>query len=302
MKKIALIITVSTLFFCGCRGKVDDENYTVDTTTEAAQQVGDVMASLDESGGATDGEVASHEVRSYQKAYARMSAGEQSKSEIIFKAVFPMAEAAACNTIAFATCSAGKKTKDVTGCTTAGGGTMSGNITLSFTGSGAGTCTLPNATDAVTRAPNYEIKGLRGATFAVKASSTGQTLTRAGASTFTFSSSGIRRSFVTPGGSTLLDITSTTGSEITVTGNSRNSRTMSGGSIILRNNLTAESCTLVPTDVAWTNSCNCPTSGSWSGTCSDSTSYSVAFGSTCGSATVTKGSVTNTIVLDRCQQ
>ncbi len=259
------------------------------------------MASMDESGGTTNGAVTSFEIQSYQKAFARLSNGENSKSEKIFSALFPTAEAAACNTVAFGTCSANQKVKDVTGCTTAGGGTMAGNITLAFSGSGAGSCTIPLATDAVSRTPNYTLTGLRGATFSVSASSTGQTFTRTGATTFTFENSGIRRTFVTPKGTTLLDVTSSTGSPISVTGNNRNSRTMSGGSLIVVNNLTSVTCTLTPNSVSWTSTCNCPTAGDWSGTCSDSATFSVAFGSTCGETTVTKDGVASTVTMDRCQ-
>jgi hypothetical protein len=302
MKKRTLLLALSALLVLGCKKNVDDESYTVDSTNETAQQVGDAMASMDESGGTTNGAVASLEIQSYQKAFARLSAGEASKSENIFKALFPMAQAAACNTIAFSSCTASQKTRSVTGCTTAGGGTMDGNVTLEFSGSGAGTCTIPNATDSVSRKPNYSITGLRGATFTVSAPSTGQTLTRTGATTFDFTNSGIRRTFVTPKGTTLLDVTAATGSAISVTGNNRNTRTMSGGSLVVTNNLTSVSCTLTPSSVQWTSACNCPTAGSWSGTCSDASSFQVAFSSTCGQTTVTKDGVATTVTMDRCQQ
>jgi hypothetical protein len=203
--------------------------------------------------------------------------------------------------VAFSTCSSTQKVREVTGCTTAGGGTMDGNITLVFSGSGASSCTIPLAADAVSRTPNYSITGLRGATFSVSALTTGQTFTRTGAGTFTFENSGIRRTFVTPKGKTLLDVTSATGSAISVTGDIRNNRTMSGGSLIVTNNLTSVACTLVPSGVQWSSGCNCPTAGSWAGTCSDSSAFSVAFGSTCGESTVTKDGVVSTVNMDRCQ-
>lgn len=302
MKKTTLLLALSTLLIYSCKKADTDESYTIDSTNETAQQVGDAMASMDESGGTTTGAVASIEIQSYQKAFARLSAGETSKSENIFKALFPMAEAAACNTVAFSSCSSSQKVRTVTGCTTAGGGSMDGNVTLTFAGSGAASCTIPNSTDSVSRKPNYSITGLRGATFSVSAAGAGHTLTRTGATTFDFTNSGIRRTFVTPKGTTLLDVTAATGSAISVTGNNRNTRTMSGGTLVITNNLTSVACTLVPSSVQWTSACNCPTAGSWAGTCTDSSTFSVAFGSTCGETTVTKDSVATTVTMDRCQQ
>ncbi len=303
MKKTTLILILSTLFVYSCKkSATDDESYTVDATNETAQQVGDAMASMDESGGSTSGAVASLEIQSYQKAFARLSTGESPKSENIFKVLFPMAEAAACNTVAFSSCASNQKIRNVTGCSTAGGGTMDGNVTLTFAGSGAASCTIPGAADSVSRAPNYSITGLRGATFSVSATSTGHTLTRLNSTDFNFTNAGIRRTFVTPKGTTLLDVTSSTGSAISVTGNSRNNRTMSGGSLIVTNNLTSVACTLVPSSVQWTSACNCPTAGSWAGTCTDSSTFQVAFGSTCGETTVTKDGVATTVTMDRCQQ
>ncbi len=168
-------------------------------------------------------------------------------------------------------------------------------------GTGAGTCTIPSANDTVSRIPNYSITGLRGATFSVSATTTGQSLKRTGATTFDFTNAGIRRGFVTPKGNTILDITTTVVSPIQVTGNGRTSRTVSGGTLVVANNLSGVSCNLQPTAVSWSVGCNCPTSGSWAGSCSDASTFSVAFGAVCGHATVTKGSEVNDVVMDRCQ-
>lgn len=302
MKKTTLLLILSTLLVYSCKKADTDESYSVDSTNETAQQVGDAMASMDESGGSTSGAVASLEIQSYQKSFARLSAGEKSKSENIFKTLFPTAEAAACNTVAFSSCSSSQKVRAVTGCTTAGGGSMDGNVTLTFAGSGAASCTIPNSTDSVSRSPNYSITGLRGATFSVSATSTGHTLTRVNSTDFNFTNAGIRRTFVTPKGTTLLDVTSATGSAISVVGTSRNNRTMSGGTLVITNNLTSVACTLVPSSVQWTSACNCPTAGSWAGTCTDSSTFQVAFGSKCGETTVTKDGVATTVTMDRCQQ
>jgi hypothetical protein len=301
MQKIFAIATAA-LFIYGCKKADQDTNYSIDSTTESAQQVGDAMAGVDESGGNTSGSIASLELRSAEKTFARLSQGEASKSEQLALMILPLAHAAACNTVAFNTCSANQKVRNFADCSTAGGGTMSGNVTLSYTGTGSATCTLPMSNDTVSRAPNFSVNGVRGASFAVASISTGQTLTRTGATNFTFSNTGIRRTFVTPKGTTLLDITTSTSSPVSVTGNSRNTRTLSGGTIVVLNNLTSVSCSLTPSSVSWSSACNCPTAGSWSGTCSDATTLSVAFSNTCGESTVTKNGVVSTVTMDRCQQ
>ncbi len=277
------------------------ENYAVDTTNESAQQVGENMASLDESGGSSGGTLTSNEIKSYEKAFARLSNDVPTKSQTVANFVFPMAHATACNAATFSTCAASKIVRDYTGCTTAGGGVMSGSTELTFSGSGTASCTILLANDYVDRKPNFSTTGLRGATFAVSATSTGQRTTRTGATTFTFSNAGVNRKFTTPKGNVLIDITTSTTSAINVTGNSRNTRTMSGGAMLIINNLTAVACSLTPTGIAWTASCNCPTSGTWSGACTDSSTFSVAFSATCGQTTVTQGGATSTVNMDRCQ-
>lgn len=299
MKK--LLITILVLSVWGCKKNASDEYYSVDSTAEAGQQVGDAMAAIDESGGNTNGSIAKIDKKAIERAFARFAPNEISTSQAFMSRLFPNAEATACNAVAFSACSSGSRVKSFSGCSTFAGGEMSGNVTLNFTGSGVGSCTIPANNDVVSRVPNFSITGLRGATFSVTATSSGQSLKRTGGSTYEFTNSGIRRSFTTPKGTTLLDITTTTGSAISVTGNSRASRTVSGGSLIVTNNLNSASCTLTPSSVSWSSGCNCPTAGSWSGSCTDGANFEVAFGSTCGEATVTKGSGSSTVVMDRCQ-
>lgn len=297
MKKVFIVLLALTIWSCK-KANNNDENYSVDSVGEAGQQVGDAMASVDESGGSTNGSIAALELKSYERAFARLTERDISTSQAALFHLLPQAQASNCSSVAFSACSANQRVRTLDGCTTYGGGVMSGNITLNFSGTGAASCSIPMATDAVSRVPNFTLTGLRGATFSVNGA--GQTLTRSGATTFTFANAGVRRSFVTPKGNTILDITTSTTSPITVTGNSRNTRTVSGGTLNVVNNLTGVSCSMSPSSVSWTSSCNCPTAGSWSGTCSDSTTFSVAFSSSCGQATVTKGSEVSTITMDRC--
>ncbi len=307
LKSILALLLCSALL-ASCKNKEDDDSL-VDTVNESAQQVGDVVASIDESGGTTTGSFTQmNDVRSAQKAFARLSG--ESHSTSVASLILPESYAAACNTVAFGTCGAtgsGKLVRNFASCTTGGGGTISGDVTLTFVGSvtATNTCRLAVDNDYVDRVPNFTISGLRGATFSVSATGSGQRLTRNASNTFTFTNSGIRRTFSTANLGTLLDVTTSTSGAVTVTGSARNGRTMTasaGNGIVVTNNLTSESCTLTPSGVAWTSGCNCPTTGSFSGTCTGAgTTFSVTFGSTCGSVTVAKtGEETETITLDRC--
>jgi hypothetical protein len=51
--------------------------------------------------------------------------------------------------------------------------------------------------------------------------------------------------------------------------------------------------------VSWTSSCNCPSSGSWSGSCSDGNSFSISI-TGCGSANLTLGEESSSVLFDRC--
>lgn len=302
--KLKILVMMCFLVMFSCKKAEDSSSYSVDSTAESGQQVGDAMASVDEAGGSTNGsfsQMEQIEFKHAEKTFARLTSDEPQRGSSLLQLALPEAQAAVCSLTGFSSCSANQKIKDFADCSTPGGGTLSGTVTLSFTGTGAATCTIPMNNDAVSRVPSFSITGLRGATFAVSATSTGQTITRVNATDFTFSNSGIRRTFVTPKGSTILDVTSSTASPITISGTTRANRVMTGGGLTITNNLTSVSCTLAPSAVAWEAGCNCPTSGSWSGSCSDATSMSVAFSGTCGQATVTKGADSSTITMDRCQ-
>ncbi len=298
MKKLLILLIAIAVTSCK---KANEDIYSVDSTAEAGQQVGDAMAAIDESGGATNGGIAKLDFQANQRAFARIAPNHISTSQALINRFFSKAEATSCSAVTFSNCASNQKVRTFDGCTTYAGGQMSGNITLNFSGTGASSCTIPAANDVVSRVPNFSITGLRGATFSVSATSSGQSLTRSGSTTFNFTNSGIRRSFVTPKGDTILDITTATGSAIQVTGNNRANRTVNGGSLIVTNNISGVSCTLTPSSVQWSSGCNCPTAGQWAGSCSDSSQFTVAFGNTCGEATVTKGSGSSTIVMDRCQ-
>lgn len=303
MKKI-IQFAVLLLLSQGCKKTADDAVYSVDTTAESAQQVGDVMASADEGGGIASGGYAlkNSEINSALKTYARLS-GEEFNEAKVSNLFIPEAQAAvACSTVGFGGCSASQKIRTFDGCTVGSGGSVTGNVTLTFSDASC----LPSSGNTVKRVPNFTITGLRGATFNVSAkTANGQILTRGGGAASTFTNEGIRRTFVTPAGKSILDVTTTTGTAININGTTRAGRTISGGSLIVTNNLTNEICTLTPSSspvLTWVSGCSCPTQGFWSGTCAPSSkTFKVTFGATCGEVTVENtGETTQTVTLDRC--
>jgi hypothetical protein len=178
---------------------------------------------------------------------------------------------------------------------------LSGAITLAFNGSGVANCTIPSNNDYVVRVPDYTVSTLRGARFTISTSSgEGQRLTRLGPTSFAFSSSGLRRTFTSARGATLIDVTTRTQTSLLISGSLRGGRTITGGTLLIENNLSGASCTLTPSSVTWTSGCSCPTSGQWSGSCTDGDSFEVEFQSSCGSAVVTAGSQQRSVSLDRC--
>lgn len=300
MKKF-MYCALFVILIQGCKKTDDEATYSVDTTAESAQQVGDVTASVDESGGLASGSYTMNsEIESIKKTYARLS-GEELNDKTISQFIIPKAEAAACITTTFGGCTANKRIREFGGCLIGTSGAINGNVTLTFAGPDAGACGMGNTGDSATRVPAFTITGLRGATFTVSAPTTGQVVTRGAGAASTFNNTGIRRTFTTPKGSTILDITTTTGSAISISGATRSVRQMSAGSLVVTNNLTSEVCTLTPNTVAWTGGCNCPTSGNFDGSCTGGKTFKVTFGGTCGTVTVDTNTETGKIVtLDRC--
>lgn len=294
-------LIVSSLVACN---KAEDGVYTVDTTEEIVQQIGDSMVSIDEAGGSTNGTI-TFNPSGYEKSFARLSQDGSFNSKLTHfdfsDLLISKSYAAACSSVTFScNASTGVSTRTLAGCSVAGAGTATGSVSLSFTGSGMSTCTMPSNGDRVVRAPRYQISGLRGATFTVEPTTTGQTFTRSGGAV-TFASTGIRRTFNSAASKAVLDMTVLTTSPITVVGSLRNGRSISGGNLVIQDNLTANTCTLSPSSILWSSGCNCPTSGFFNGTCTDGTSLRVDFSSTCGTASYTVGAVVKSLALDRCQ-
>jgi hypothetical protein len=290
-----MILTVGS----GC--KKNEEAAAAADVQETAQQVGDVMASVDESGG-NSGTIASFDARSVENTFERFAPGTYDHRSVA-QLMMPQAQAAACTaTNNFSSCSSNVITRTFGGCTV-GSATFNGTVTLTWGGASTG-CVMAAANDHVTRVPNFTVTGRRSATLTVtKTATVGQRVTwtsGSGASrVMSFTNDGINRKF-TLSGTTLFDQTTSVTSAITVTGTSRTSRVMNGGTLQVVNNLTSVTCSFSPTNVTWTGgTCNCPTSGSWSGTCTDGKSVTLDI-SGCGTANYTEGSTTTSVSFDRC--
>lgn len=297
MKK--LLLFTALVFVFGCKNKDSNDELEV---TETAQQMGDVMASIDEIG-TSSGNIALLN-NSIQKTFARYipDTNSETSKQFVFKMIEPKAQAVACTGYGFAGCNTNVATRTFGGCTV-GEATFNGTVLLTWGGSSAA-CTLQNTNDTITRVPNFTVTGLRGATLAVTNAGTyGQKLTwTSGVApnrVFSFASDGINRKFTLANGNILLNQTTATVTPMTITGGARSGRVLNGGLVRVTNNLTAVTCDYMPTNVTWNASCNCPVSGTWNGSCSSGESSSVSITS-CGSGTFTKGTTTTTVTFDRC--
>lgn len=268
---------------------------------ETGQQIGEVMASIDESGGSGGSIARDEEVPNYEKTFDRLAG--LTLWDKGYEFLVPTANAATCLTgSTFSSCLGNVITRTFNDCTI-GGATLSGTVTLTWGGTSA-SCVMAAAADTVTRSPSFTLTGRRGATLTVsKTGSFGQRLTwSSGTGTsriLSFTNDGIRRVFTTSEGTVLFDFTTTTTDAITVTGTLRSNRVLSGGTLKVVNNLTNVSCSYVPTSVTWTSTCTCASSGTWEGTCTDGKTTNLTI-SGCGTASLTIGTDTQAFSFDRC--
>lgn len=292
-----LLFIVAILLLVGCK-KIEEEGADIQ---ESAQQIGDVMASIDESG-SSSGTFAYYE--NQKKTFARLSPEDSLEPNLIAQLALPEAQAVSCLGFGFSACNANVVTRNFNNCTV-GTATFSGTVTLTW--ANATNCIMNAASASITRVPNFTMTGRRGATLSVTQTGTiGQRLTwMSGTGTtkvFDFTNDGITRRFTAPNSTILFDQTTTVSGTLTVTGTARTSRvlTTSGGALIVTDNLKSVACVYTPTNVTWnSSSCNCPTQGSWSGSCSDGKSTTLNI-TGCGTATYTEGSETQSVTFDRC--
>ncbi|MFZ3231916.1 MAG: hypothetical protein WA160_17040 [Pseudobdellovibrio sp.] len=302
-----LLLALISFIFAGCGGKSADDTTTTDLG-ETAQQIGDVMASIDEIGGTT-GSIAYNE-NTFEKTFARLApeSNHETNKSNLFKFFQPDAQATAvaCSTVDFGLCSSSAKTRTFSGCTV-GSATFSGTVNLAWTGTSSSICNLANASDTITRIPNFTVTGRRGATLAVTKTGTfGQKLTWSSGSgsnkIFALRNDGINRKFTSTAATVLFDQTTTTSTDLIISGNLRTGRTITAGTLRVTNNLTGQTCDYIPSNVTWTASCNCPTSGTWNGSCVTSgvgTTSTVTI-TGCGAGSYTEGTTTSTLAFDRC--
>lgn len=296
MKKLFFtFVLMNFAFLLSCK---KDESSTIDIE-ETAQQMGDIMASVDESGGSGG-----------TLAYIDKTL-DRFEPKTIFDYFIESSFAITCTASGggFGVCSGNTVTRTFSSCSM-GLATLNGTVTLNWSDlANDNTCQMTTAGHNITRNPNFTITGRRGATLTVSKSGTnGQKIEFVSAGNFYLSNDGIRRVFTTSTGSTLFDFTTTIADtsqgRVNISGTSRAGRILNGGQIVVTNNLSSEVCTYVPTNVTWPadGSCNCATSGSWSGSCTkdSSTTNSTLTLSSCGRGTFDKDGETQTVSFDRC--
>jgi hypothetical protein len=290
-----------TFSLVSCGTKKDD---TTDGTelTETAQQVGDIMASIDEIGGAS-GNIARLDT-SIRNTFARYAPQELDEKKLA-QLFLPEAIADSCSGAGFAACVGTTVTRTFGGCTL-GSATFAGTVAITWAGTGVTSCTLNQTTNTISRSPSFTVEGRRGATLSVsKVGTFGSKLTWDSGTgitkVFSFTSDGIRRKFTSAVGSVFMDQTTTVTTPITVTGTLRSGRIMDGGALSVLNNITNTTCTFVPVNVTWPSGtgCNCPTQGTWQGTCTGGKTTSLVLNG-CGTANYTEGTQTDPVTFDRC--
>lgn len=266
---------------------------------DMGQTVGDVMASIDESGGSTG--TLSY-MKSEMKTIASYVPAASEKTSLMSLMITP-AEATTCSSApGFGSCTNNVIVRNFNGCTI-GSATVSGTVTLTFMdGTVNNVCTVGSTGNQIYRAPNFQITTSTGAKLAVTKTGTyGQIMTKLSTGQlYSITNDGVNRK-LTFNGSTLVDITTTISSadQLVVSGTNRTNRTLSSGKITLTNNITGKVCTLQPSNVTWTGSCNCPTSGTWTGTCDSGTNATLNI-TGCGTATATLNGDSKTVSFDRC--
>lgn len=309
-KTFLLVLGTIILLASGCK-KNSESTTTSNDISETGQQIADVTASIDESGGSS-GNIGSASVgQSNQvipnseiigglKTLARVFPEEQIDGDVILNrekvGIFGLCSGSE----QFSSCTSNVITRTFGGCNI-GSATIDGSVTLTFSDVASdNTCQMTTSGHYVRRVPSFTMTGPRGGTLTVsKTGTNGQQITRGtSATSLTFSNDGIRR-VIQKSGTTLYDFTTETTSSITITGANRSGRVLNGGTLKVTNNSTSGTCSMSPTNVTWASSCNCPTSGTWDGTCSDGTTSKLEY-SGCGTGTLTIGSDSNSVTFDRC--
>lgn len=187
---------------------------------------------------------------------------------------------------------------------------LAGTATYTFSAAG---CSMIGVTNrSVTRTTSLTLTGKTGGTLTISSGNHtdyrgntvggGQKLTVGGTSgQYTVDVLGMNRTMNGGFGSTIFNISSRTTSAITATGTSLSNLVLTGGTLEIIHNRAQYVLTLALSNVAFSNTCACPVSGSLTGTYSGSVSGSATFTFTgCGTATVASGDVSRSVSIDAC--
>lgn len=300
MNKVNLLVLIAvfSVLITGCQNEaviLVEAN----TPAEVANQLGAIMATVDEAGRGTV-TIASYQNQSLlQKIEARPTMAQL---------LIPQALAASCNTAEFSTCSSNSVTRNFNSCTN-GSYVLTGSVAMTWTGGSA--CAMTGTSQAIQITPNYTAAGNNVSVSETKNGAVGVTLTwtsgAGAAKVFSYVNDGVNRS-VRYNGSTLLSLNTRTVTALTVTGTDRGNRILSGaaGAIEITNATTSEVCTLRPSTVSWAaTNCNCATSGQFTGSCTSMGNYAMTI-TGCGVATLVYtengATATQSVSLDRCVQ
>jgi hypothetical protein len=274
-----------------------------------AQQISDVMSSVDEAAGSGGNFALIHQIESSKKSLQAFQQNNSSLKMNILKKLLPEATATTCFGNGFATCTANSITRTFSSCSY-GSATLTGTVVLDFSGPTQATCKLSAASDAMKRNPNFTVTYNSASIAVSKTGTNGEVYTyvsgSAGNKVLSLTNDGLRR-VVTVDSVVMYDKTTTTlnsssvSSPITVTGSDRTNRVLNGGTIRLQDNLSGgERCHISPSAVTWSGgTCTCATSGTWSGTCENKGGFTLSI-TGCGTATLTVGTETSNVTLSRC--
>lgn len=295
-----------------CTKKIADDETSigVDTSSEIAQQLGDLMSQVDESPSGTGSFAQS--IRAEEKLFARLAPGSIVSPSPLQQVLFPSATAANCADEAFQ-CASGTATRTFADCSL-GTATVSGSVTLSFRSNSTpkSTCNLNAVQDNVRRVPDYTITGLRGASLTVtnEVGASGLQITQitnTGTKIYAVDNDGTRR-VLKIGDTVVYDTTTkiennadpTNLQPMGVRGETRNGRKVVDGQLVITNNLTGGSCTIRNEELVWSSaSCRCATSGTLEGECTDGKTLGLTI-TGCGEADITVNGETKSVTLDRC--
>jgi hypothetical protein len=208
-------------------------------------------------------------------------------------------------------CAAGVQAANYLNCSN-WGGSLNGQVILTYS---SATCAFSASGETITRTVNLTRTGLFGGTVTTDSKDptvawngspvgTGAELTYTGANAYTLSIGGSHKTRVDATGNPVYDISVFTTVPMTMTGTLNGTRTVTGGSVTILHNTAKYKAVFVPNNLQYSSATCChPVGGTITATYtgSVSTTGTVTFGSTCGLATVSNASGTQTVQLQGCE-